>query len=84
VRALKHAEHELQYVLTNVTTVQSARITDSGDVETFTLPEVEDIHGDSFVYCLTCDDRVIAGQDGLAQEWQQYPAQNESAQQDPT
>lgn len=64
-----HNSHDLVYVSTMCSAEAKCQITDEGDVKVLTGYEVTDIDGDTYVYCKTCHDQVVGGEDGLADDW---------------
>lgn len=67
---MKHEGHKLKYVMLTTDIEQEARITPEGDVEVTGDISIIAFSGDHFIYCDTCEARVVAGEDGLDKEWE--------------
>jgi hypothetical protein len=65
-----HKNHDIQYWMEGITTSQTAILLPSGDVEVTGSVEIERFDGDVFVYCKTCSKRLVAGEEGLSEDWQ--------------
>jgi hypothetical protein len=68
-----HDGHELRYVYVAYVSVR-AELTEEGDVKTTgdILPDETEHYQakeDPYVYCLTCEQQIYAGEDGLSSEW---------------
>ena len=65
-----HDGHQLKYVMLTTDIEQDARITEEGNVEVIGDISIIAFSGDHFIYCDTCEDRVVAGEGGLDELWE--------------
>lgn len=49
---------------------QDAKITPEGDVEVLGEISILKFSGDHFIYCDTCEERLVAGEGGLDELWE--------------
>jgi hypothetical protein len=65
-----HDEHVLKYVMLTTDIQQDAQITEDGDVEVTGDISIIAFSGDHFIYCDTCEERIMAGEGGLDEMWE--------------
>lgn len=66
----KHDGHVLKYVMLGVDVEQDAVITPEGNIETTSDLSILKFADQDFLYCDTCEDRVVSGEDGLDENWE--------------
>jgi hypothetical protein len=65
-----HDEHVLKYVMLTTDIQQDAQITEDGDVEVTGDISIIAFSGDHFIYCDTCEERIVSGEGGLDEFWE--------------